>query len=51
MAEAGVEDMAQGVALLTASDDIALSERGHRRAERDDLALGMELAAIGGQLR
>ncbi|HRX03412.1 MAG TPA: hypothetical protein P5148_09725, partial [Anaerolineae bacterium] len=51
MAEAGVEDMAQGVALLTASDDIAIQSAVIGGLSEDDLALGMELAAIGGQLQ
>lgn len=50
MAEAGVQDVAQGVALLTASEDIAIQSAIIGGLSEDDLALSMELAAIGGQL-
>ena len=51
MAEAGVDDVAQGVALLSASDDIAVQSALVGELSREDLALGMELASIGGQLQ
>lgn len=50
VAEAGVADMAQGVALLAASDDIAVQSAILGELSEDDLDLGMELAAMGGQL-
>lgn len=51
MAEAGVDDVAQGVALLTASEDIAVQSMLVGELSREDLELGMELASIGGQLQ